>query len=206
MCGTGSIGQMDIPGHESKRSRRRAALMAALGAPIPFGPGAQIPAMANRKIEENLDLAEHGINVFSKDKEDESPGGGGGGPAAPQAESEKPDRTQFDVPEEQAPPTFLGISSSMSPTQQRARLATLGTQGDYGGIPRPREGPYAGMGIADVAQSYYRNIALRSLLDEQGLVRGDASILPVEWEYLERLSGQPRRRETTEHYLTRLTA
>lgn len=139
-------------------------------------------------------------------------GGGGAGvalppaPQAPKAKSEQPDLTNFGAqPGAAAIPTFLGVNSSMSPLQQRTRLASLGTQGNYGGISRPTQGDYAGQGVGDVAQSFYKNIALRSLTDPTGNPIAGAEISPVEWRYVTEVLGKSKQRDSLEHFLTLLT-
>lgn len=137
-------------------------------------------------------------------------GGGGAGvavpgaPTPPQAKSLEPDKTQFGVPGAMEAPTFLGVNSSMTPLQQRSRLATLASQGTYGGIARPNVGTYAGQGLGDVAREYYKNVAMRSLLGPGGAPLEGAEILPVEWQYLARGLGQERRGDSVAHYLTLL--
>ena len=140
-------------------------------------------------------------------------GGGGGGnvaipppPSPPKAQSEQPDATNFGAqPGAAAVPTFLGVNSSMSPLQQRTRVASLATQGNYGGISRPTQGDYAGQGVGDVAQQFYKNVALRSLTDPSGNPLAGAEISPVEWRYVTEVLGQSKQRDTLEHFLTLLT-
>lgn len=130
-----------------------------------------------------------------------------GAPQPPQAKSELPDQTNFGAqPGAASIPTFLGVNSSQSPIQQRTRLATLGTQGSYGGISRPTQGDYAGQGVGDVAQAYYKNIALRSLTDPSGNPIAGAEISPVEWRYVTEVLGKSKQRDTLEHFLTLLTS
>lgn len=142
-----------------------------------------------------------------------SKSGGGAAPAlapapkAPQAKSEQPDKTNFGAqPGAAAIPTFLGVNSSMTPLQQRTRLATLGTQGNYGGISRPTQGDYAGQGVGDVAQQFYKNVALRSLTDPTGNPIAGAEISPVEWRYVTEVLGKSKQRDSLEHFLTLLTS
>jgi hypothetical protein len=126
-------------------------------------------------------------------------------PQPPKAPSEQPDTTNFGAqPGAMELPTFLGINSSMSPLQQRSRLATLSTSGGFGGIARPSVGTYAGQGLGDVAQAFYKNIALRSLTDPSGNPVQGSEILPVEKQYMTSVLGQPLQRDTIEHFLTLL--
>lgn len=143
-------------------------------------------------------------------------GGSGGGiasapgvqPAPPESSRTAPDLTTFERPTEALSiPTFLGLSSSMTPTQQLSRIATLGTQGSFGDIRSPREGPYAGKGASDVAKEYFKNLALRSFTNQSGSPMNENSLLPVYEQYLSQALGQPpiEGRQALPHFLTRLT-
>ena len=103
-------------------------------------------------------------------------------------------------------PTFLGVNSSMNMQQQRSRLATLGTSGEYGSIGRPTQGPYAGRGVEDVARDYYRNIALMSLTGQDGAVIPGAEVLPVEQQYLREVLGKTPKTGSADSFLSQLFA
>jgi hypothetical protein len=102
------------------------------------------------------------------------------------------------------PPTFAGISSSMSPEQQRARIASIGTQGQWSSVARPKSGPYAQMGVGDALQNYYRQIVMSSLTDPQGSPVQGGNILPVERQYIEQLTGNQLRDDSIGHFLSQL--
>lgn len=129
--------------------------------------------------------------------------GGGGVPAPappppPEAPlSEKPDKTNFGTPPGPAEmPQGVGISSTMDAAQQRAAIATHGSQaqGNVGSFWRSQPGI-----------DYYKNVALNSLIDPAtGGVMQDASLLPVEWKFLQEGLGRQTSRDTTEHFLTQL--
>lgn len=145
------------------------------------------------------------------------PFGGGGSapnvntppaPKPPEPKRAAPDLETFERPGEGAAlPTFLGISSSMTPGQQLSRIATLGTSGQFGDIRSPAQGPYAGQGAGDVAKSYFRNLAIKTFTDEAGKPMSDMSLLPVYEQYLSQTLGQPalEGRSGVGHFLTRLT-
>lgn len=114
-------------------------------------------------------------------------------PSPPAAKSEQPDKTNFGAqPGALSPPTFLGINSSLSPEQQRSRIATMALSGDDAGF-RGQE-----------AQDYYRNVAQRSLTDPTGAVLPGASPLPIERQYATQVLGRSFRGDSTENFLTQL--
>jgi len=74
-------------------------------------------------------------------------------------------------PEAMERPYFLGMGDAMTPLQQRAHLATYGTGGE------------AGTYRSEPAQEYFRNLFLRSIMDDQGGILPGAQVLPVEAQY-----------------------
>ena len=73
-------------------------------------------------------------------------------------------------------PGGLGLSGSMNNLQQRAAIATGGTQGS--GIYRSQE-----------AQDYYKNLLQRSLIGDNGELGEFGQVLPIEDQYLRSILG-----------------
>lgn len=125
-------------------------------------------------------------------------GGGGGSPqvapqAPPKPKGPPKDLTKFSRPGEigQAP-SFLQLSSGMTPLQQRAAIATYGVSGN--------ESKYRDPAVVD----YYRNLVLSDVVGAGGTVKPGGSYLPIEKEYLTQL-GQTPQNESTESFLSALT-
>lgn len=132
----------------------------------------------------------------------------GAEPAPPTSSRTAADLSTFERPSEAlAVPTFLGLNSSMSPSQQLSRIATIGTQGSFGDIRSPKAGPYAGKGSSDVAKEYFKNLAFRTFTNQSGAPMNEPGLLPVYEQYLSQTLGQPpvEGRDTLAHFLTRLT-
>lgn len=87
-------------------------------------------------------------------------------------------------------PVFLGLSSQMTPQQQRTAIATNAVSG-------------SGSGTDPEALSFYRQLALQSLVDDKGQFADYSQITPIELEYMSRLGKTPRK-PTTESYLSAL--
>src|SRR3990167_5814967 len=112
-------------------------------------------------------------------------GGGGGGRAEPPAPAPvagppgpSPDMTSFSRPTGMDAPAFLGMSSQMTPIQQRSSIATKGTSGEESAFRDP------------ATQEYYKNLVLRDVVGDGGTVRPGASILPIERQYLSSVYGR----------------
>lgn len=87
-------------------------------------------------------------------------------------------------------PGGLGFDAGMTPLQQRAAIATGGTNADAG--------IYRDPAIVD----FYRNLATYSLTQPGGAVAEGASPLPIEMQFLTQLGAQPG--DSTESFLTAL--
>ena len=101
------------------------------------------------------------------------PAGGTGQPPAPPSFSD----LFLQRPEALPIPAYLGLSDAMTPIQQRSRIATFGLSRDDARF-RTQE-----------AQDLFRNIFLRSILDDGGQVRPSAGVLPVETQYARDILG-----------------
>lgn len=102
-------------------------------------------------------------------------GAGGGAPApapTPVPKGPAPDLATFERPEAMMASPTLGMSSSMTPLQQRTAIATQGVAGTGGAS----------------AQEYYKNLAMRSMVGEGGEATGE--FLPIEQQYVEQVLGQ----------------
>lgn len=86
-------------------------------------------------------------------------------------------------------PAFLGLSSAMTPLQQRTAIATKGTSGDSSAID------------PEVLR-YYRNIALKTLMDDQGVFAPVTDITDIEKQYLKQAGLNPG--NTTQSFLSAL--
>lgn len=118
---------------------------------------------------------------------------GDSGSKAPKAPKPPPDQTSFQRPQTlDGAPNYLmtsgGLNSAMTPLQQRAHIATQGASGDLGADPE----------VID----YYKNLALRSMVDQKGKAFGEP--LPIEREYLEQVLGQSPYNASTESFLSAL--
>lgn len=80
-------------------------------------------------------------------------------------------------PEQIQPPSTLDLSGDMTPLQQRAAIATYGTQGS---ASQYRDAP---------AADYYRNLLQRNLITPEGELAGYESVLPIEHQYLQQVLG-----------------
>ena len=90
---------------------------------------------------------------------------------------------------EPAAPGFLQFSSSMTPLQKRAALATFGS--DRGGAYTSPE-----------SLKYYKELLPYSLYDESGKSTG--SLLPVEKNFIENTLGRKPQGSTDESFLSAL--
>lgn len=101
-----------------------------------------------------------------------------------------PDQTSFVRPAGAAAPTFLGLSSQMTPIQQRAAIATGAVGGQQSSFRDP------------AAAAYYKNLVLNDLVGQGGAVKPGAQILPVERQYVSQVLNQQPRAETPESFLS----
>lgn len=147
------------------------------------------------------------LNVFGGAQQNQPPLPITPAPEPPESTRTAADLNQFGRPEALSVPTFLGINSSMTPSQQLSRIATLGTQGSFGDIRSPTEGIYKGQGASDVARKYFKNLALRTFTNQSGNPMNENDLLPIYEQYLSESLGQPpiEGRTGISHFLTRLS-
>ncbi|MGI9501953.1 MAG: hypothetical protein ACR2RE_02705 [Geminicoccaceae bacterium] len=74
-------------------------------------------------------------------------------------------------------PQFLGLSSSMSPLQQRSAIASRAVAGQAGEYFSPE------------AQAFYDNLLQRALIDDTGGLMGLDTLLPIDLQYLAQIRG-----------------
>lgn len=104
-------------------------------------------------------------------------GGEGARPRMAAAQpSAEPSVSAYSRPPETQPPGGLELPSAMPSASQRATIATFGAHG---------QSKYRDPQAFD----YYKNIALRDLLDEGGNIIEGATLLPIEREYVQRMTG-----------------
>ena len=114
-------------------------------------------------------------------------------PTPPAAKSLAPDKTNFGAqPEMISPPTWMGLNSSMTPEQQRSRVATMALAGDNSAYR------------SDEASNYYKNVAQRSFTDPEGNIVEGAAPLPIESQYVQNVLGRQLSNDTTANFLTQL--
>ena len=101
-----------------------------------------------------------------------------------------PDQTSFVRPAGAAAPSFLGLSSQMTPVQQRAAIATGAVGGQQSSFRDP------------ATAAYYKNLVLNDLVGEGGGVKPGAQILPVEQQYVSQVLNQQPRADTPESFLS----
>lgn len=87
-------------------------------------------------------------------------------------------------------PGGLNFDPAMTPLQQRAAVATGGTNADAGVYRDP------------AVMDFYRNLATYSLTQPGGAVAPDAQVLPIEQQFVTQLGGQPG--DNTESFLRAL--
>lgn len=76
-------------------------------------------------------------------------------------------------------PMFLGLSRSMTPLQKRSALATYALNSESGAFRDP------------LALEFYKNLVTRDFVDDQGQMRPDAYLLPIEEQYATQILGLP---------------
>jgi len=86
-----------------------------------------------------------------------------------------------------APPSWLGIDPNMTPLQQRAKIATLGTNSN--------DSRYTDSATRD----YYKNLLLTSYNPQSGLPGG---VLPQESQYASNVLGAQPRQQTAESLIS----
>lgn len=86
-------------------------------------------------------------------------------------------------------PAFLGLSSAMTPLQQRTAIATKGTSGDSSAVDPE-------------VLKYYRNIALKTLMDDKGRFAPETDITDIERQFLKQAGLKPG--NTTQSFLSAL--
>lgn len=125
----------------------------------------------------------------------------GGGKESPKAPADpkppagvgaEPDLSKFEVPGETNAPGFMGLSSQMTPLQQRSAITTGGVSGDASQFRDP------------AALDYYKNIIMRDVLSPEGTVKEGASVLPIERQYLQQVMGKTPQSDSVESFLTQL--
>lgn len=89
-------------------------------------------------------------------------------------------------------PAFLSLAAGMTPEQQRAHIATQGVAGGGGGGFNDPE-----------ALKYYNQLALNTLIGDDGQMADPGDILPVERQFLAQLGYEPYE-DSTESYLSAL--
>lgn len=109
-----------------------------------------------------------------------------------------PDLMQFGMRPGALPeaPNFLkqgsgGISSQMTPQQQRSSIATRGVSGESSAYRDP------------ATLDYYKNLALYTLTDPTGSAAGFEP-LPIERQFVSQVLGEPPRTGSTESFLSAL--
>lgn len=103
-----------------------------------------------------------------------------------------PDQTSFSRPAGMDAPTFLGMSSQMTPLQQRSAITTRAVSGDESAYRDP------------ATNEYYKNLVLRDVVGDNGAVKPGAEILPSERQYLASVVGRQPNTDTTESFLSAL--
>jgi hypothetical protein len=88
-------------------------------------------------------------------------------------------------------PMFLGLSSQMTPLQQRSAIATQATSGGDKSFNDPE------------TLKYYRQLALSSLMDDKGGVAPNTDITDIEKQFMRQLGQEPRN-DSTESFLSAL--
>lgn len=136
-----------------------------------------------------------GVDVLTRKK----PKVPSSGSDLPQIAAPPADRTSFgDVRPSQVPsgPGFImgsgGLNPGMTDIQRRSSVASQATQGESSAYRDP------------ATMDYYRNLALHSMTDPSGAVRADASVLPIERQYLTDILGQQPRDESVASFLSAL--
>ena len=114
-------------------------------------------------------------------------------PPVPSGKATEPDKTEFDVPGAIDAPGFLQLGSSMTPIQQRSKIATYGVSGDAGAYRDP------------ATIEFYKNLVTRDLVDPSTRkVRAGAQVLPVERQFVTDVLGQSPRADTADSFLSAL--
>ena len=112
----------------------------------------------------------------------------------PEAPSLKAPPGSFAGPDQAAlavvPPGLQGLD----PSQQRSRVATLGSQG--GGV--------GGQYSTDAAMSYYKNLVLSDLVGGGGPIKQGADFLPVERQFITNKLGKQTYDDSPAAYLDAL--
>lgn len=83
----------------------------------------------------------------------------------------------FARPEVLPTPQFLGLSSAMTPLQQRSAIASRAIAGQGGAYTSPE------------ARSYYDNLLQQVLIGDDGALAGLDSLLPIDLQYLAQIRG-----------------
>lgn len=83
----------------------------------------------------------------------------------------------FMRPMEMPTPNFLGLTSAMTPLQQRSAIASRGVAGQGGAYTSPE------------AQEYYSNLLQRALIGESGDLAGLDTLLPIDMQFLAQVMG-----------------
>lgn len=134
-----------------------------------------------------------GLNTFlAKDGPDGPKGMPSGGPKGPTPDMNASQLTakRNTLTGSGEAPVFLGLSSQMTPLQQRSAIATQATSGD-GAFNDPE------------ALKYYRQLALSSLIDDTGKAADVSEITDIEKQFMRQLGQEPRG-NTTESFLSAL--